>query len=77
MNAVVLNKAHIGHGSIIGANALVPQNTIIPPFSLVLGTPAKVVKTLGPETLDRIQSNVDEYIHRAQSYREHYAQQTQ
>ena len=77
MNAVVLNNAQIGHGSIVGANALVPQNTIIPPFSLVLGTPAKVVKTLGPETLDRIQSNVDEYVQRAQSYREHYAQKTQ
>lgn len=77
MNAVVLNNAQIGYGSIIGANAMVPQNTIIPPFSLVLGTPAKVVKTLGPETLNRIQNNVDEYVQRAQSYREHYAQKTQ
>jgi carbonic anhydrase/acetyltransferase-like protein (isoleucine patch superfamily) len=74
---VVLNNAQIGHGSIIGANALVPQNTVIPPFSLVLGTPAKVVKTLEPQTLERIQSNVDEYVQRAQSYREHYAQKTQ
>ena len=77
MNAVVLNNAQIGHGSIVGANALVPQGAIIPPFSLVLGTPAKVVKTLGPETLERIQSNVDEYVQRAHSYREHYAQKTQ
>jgi carbonic anhydrase/acetyltransferase-like protein (isoleucine patch superfamily) len=46
MGATILDGAVIGHHSIIGANALVTQNTIIPPGSMVLGAPAKVVKTL-------------------------------
>ena len=49
MGAVVLDGAVIGHGSIVGAHALVTKGTIIPPYSLVLGSPAKVVKTLSPE----------------------------
>jgi len=72
MNAVVLNRATVGRGSIIGANALVPQGMDIPPFSLVLGTPAKVVKTLGPESVDRIHRNAQEYVERAQSYLQFY-----
>lgn len=46
MGATVLDGAVIGRGSIVGANALVTKNTVIPPHSLVLGAPAKVVKTL-------------------------------
>ncbi|MFI3242616.1 MAG: gamma carbonic anhydrase family protein, partial [Akkermansia sp.] len=46
MGATVLDGAVIGHGSIVGANALVTKGTIIPPHSLVLGSPAKVVKTV-------------------------------
>jgi carbonic anhydrase/acetyltransferase-like protein (isoleucine patch superfamily) len=49
MGAVVLDGAVVGHGSIVGAHALVTKNTIIPPHSLVLGSPAKVVKQLSPE----------------------------
>lgn len=68
MHATVLNNAEIGEYSIIGANALVPAGMKIPPYSLVLGVPAKVVKYLGPETEERIQSNVDEYVNRATAY---------
>ncbi len=44
INAVVLDNAVIGEGSIVGAGAVVTPNTKIPPKSLVLGIPAKVVK---------------------------------
>ena len=43
MGAVVLSGARIGAGSLIGASALVRENEVIPPGSLVLGSPAKVV----------------------------------
>ncbi len=56
MQATVLDDAVIGAGSVVGAGAVVTQRTIIPPRSLVLGVPAKVVKTL---TAD------DEAFHRA------------
>ena len=72
MHATVLNHAQIGEYSIIGANAMVPQGMVIPPYSLVLGTPAKIVKSLGPEVVTQIQDNVDEYVLRAQAYKQHF-----
>ncbi len=49
MGAVILDGAVIGKQTIIGARALVTQGTKIPPGSLVLGAPAKVVRKLSPE----------------------------
>jgi carbonic anhydrase/acetyltransferase-like protein (isoleucine patch superfamily) len=56
MQSTILDDAVIGAGSVVGAGALVTQRTVIPPRSLVLGAPAKVVKTLTAE---------DEAFHRA------------
>lgn len=42
-NAVILKGCKVGHHSVIGAGAVVSENTIIPPYSLVVGVPAKVV----------------------------------
>jgi carbonic anhydrase/acetyltransferase-like protein (isoleucine patch superfamily) len=44
MGAILLNRCHIGTGSIIGAGALVAERVVIPPNSLVLGVPGKVVR---------------------------------
>jgi carbonic anhydrase/acetyltransferase-like protein (isoleucine patch superfamily) len=44
MHATILNEAHLGKGTIIGANALVTANMIIPDNSLVIGIPGKIVK---------------------------------
>src|ERR1041385_2678710 len=49
MGATILDGAVIGAQSIIGANALVTQGMEVPPGSLVLGSPAKVVRSLSPE----------------------------
>jgi len=49
MGATLLDGAVIGERSIVGANALVTQGTVVPPGSLVLGMPAKVVRSLGEE----------------------------
>ncbi len=49
MGAVILDGAVIGRQSLIGAKALVTQGMKIPPGSLVLGAPAKVVRKLTPE----------------------------
>ena len=45
MNATVLSGAKIGRGSIIAAGALVKENAVIPPNSLVVGVPGKIVRT--------------------------------
>lgn len=49
IQATLLDGVVLGHGSIVGAGALVTAGTVIPPRSLVLGAPAKVVRTLGDE----------------------------
>ncbi len=49
MGAVILDGAEIGEQCLIGAKALVPQKMKVPPGSLVLGSPAKIVKQLTPE----------------------------
>lgn len=46
IHATVLNGAQIGKGSLIGAHALVPEGKIIPPNSVVLGVPGKIVRTV-------------------------------
>ncbi len=70
MNATVLNNATIGEFSIVGANALVPSGMQIPPYSLVMGVPAKIVKTLDPQKVETmIQNNVNEYVNRARIFK--------
>lgn len=61
MGATVLDGAVIGRGSIVGAGALVTKNTIIPPNSLVLGAPAKIVKSLSEKEIDAIHSQAVKY----------------
>src|SRR5438270_626654 len=54
MGAIILDGAEIGARSIIGANALVTAGTKIPPGSLVIGSPARVVRQLGSEEQEAI-----------------------
>ncbi|WP_250463658.1 gamma carbonic anhydrase family protein [Microbulbifer litoralis] len=61
INAVVLNGAKIGKCCIVGANALVTENTEIPDYSLVLGSPGKVVKSLDEETFELLKASSDHY----------------
>ena len=62
MRATVLNKAKIGKGCIIGAHALVTEKMEIPDYSLVLGTPAKVVKTLNEDQINRLKFGPPHYV---------------
>jgi carbonic anhydrase/acetyltransferase-like protein (isoleucine patch superfamily) len=61
INAVVLNGAKIGHHCIIGANALVTEGMEIPDYSLVIGSPAKVVKTLSNEQAAMLEKSAQHY----------------
>ena len=62
MGAVVLDGAEIGDECLIGARALVTQRTKIPPRSLVIGSPAKVVRELTPEELTSLRLSAEKYI---------------
>jgi len=48
-HAVILMGCHIGHHSIVAAGAVVLENTVVPPYSLVAGVPARVVKNIQEE----------------------------
>jgi carbonic anhydrase/acetyltransferase-like protein (isoleucine patch superfamily) len=69
MGAIVMNKARIGRGSIIGAGAVVLEGFSCEPYSLVVGSPAKVKKVYDASILDRIRKNADSYARRAEYYR--------
>lgn len=62
MGAIVMDGAVIGKRSIVGANALVTQGTIVPPGSLVLGSPAKVVKTLSEKQQAELKDMAAKYV---------------
>lgn len=70
MGAVVLSKAEIGEGCIIGAGAVVKEKDVIPPGSLVVGIPGKVVKQLTSEQMAYPKQNAKEYIELSRKYLE-------
>lgn len=70
MRATIMNNAVIGKGSIIGAHALVTENMVVPDFSMVLGTPGKVIKTLPESVIKGIHLGVEHYLHEARRYLE-------
>ncbi len=70
MGSIILDGAVIGQGSVVGAGALITKGTVIPPNSLVLGSPAKVVKDLGPESADNNRKWAEKYVKVATRYTE-------
>ena len=70
MQATVLDGAVVGPGSIIGAHALVTQGMEVPPDSLVLGTPGKVVKQLDPEKRHEVAEWALRYVHVSRAFQE-------
>lgn len=69
IGATILNGAQIGEGSIIGAHALVTENKIIPPNSLVVGSPGRVMKTLGEAEANFLKLNAQVYVSNAKRFR--------
>jgi carbonic anhydrase/acetyltransferase-like protein (isoleucine patch superfamily) len=69
IQAVVLNGAKIGKGCLVGAGALVTEGKEFPDHSLIIGTPAKVVRTLTEEDLLRLQGNAASYVERGQRFK--------
>lgn len=70
MGATLLDGVVIGRESIIGAHALVTSKTNIPPGSLVMGAPAKVVRELSERERKNIRSWAEKYIHVAVAHKQ-------
>ena len=69
INAVVLNGAKIGKNCLIGANALVTENKAIPDGSLVVGSPAKPVKELTSEQIQKLKESAEHYVTRFKRFK--------
>ena len=69
IGSTILNKAKIGKTSIIGANALVTENKIIPERSLVLGSPGKIVRQVTDKEIESIKGNAKHYVENFKKYK--------
>ena len=69
IGAVLLNNVKIGKNCIIGAKALLTENMVIPDNSLVVGAPAKVVKTLSDEQAALLKLSALHYAERCQKFK--------
>ena len=68
MGATVMDGAEVGEDSIVGAGALVTAKTIIPPRSLVLGSPAKVKRELSDNEVQGIKESALHYMEDVKNY---------
>ncbi len=69
MGAIILDGAHIESDVIIGAGSLVPPRKRIPSKSLVMGSPAKVVRALSEEEIDSIKRSAKGYVELSEHYK--------
>ncbi len=69
MGAVVLNGASIGREAVVGAGALVAENKTVPERALVVGTPARFVRTLTDEEVEEIKRNTRHYVEQKEVFR--------
>lgn len=69
MSATILDNAVIGEGSIVGANSLVTAGKVFPPRSMIMGSPAKVVKQLSQEDVDKLIAHAGRYVEYKNEYR--------
>lgn len=69
IQAVVMNGAQIGKNSIVGAGALVTEGKVFPDNVLIIGSPARVVRDLGPQDVIGVANNAADYVQRAQRFK--------
>jgi carbonic anhydrase/acetyltransferase-like protein (isoleucine patch superfamily) len=65
MGSTLLDGCSIGSQSIVGAHSLIPQGMLVPPRSLVLGVPARVIRTLSSEECERNRALAEKYVENA------------
>jgi carbonic anhydrase/acetyltransferase-like protein (isoleucine patch superfamily) len=70
IQAVVLNKARIGRWSLVGAGSLVTEGKSFPDGSLIMGTPAKLVRALEPPEIERLRQAAEQYVAKARLFRD-------
>lgn len=69
IGAVVLNGAVIGKNCLVGAGSLVTEGKVFPDGSMIMGSPARVVRQLSPEQMDGLRLSAQHYIDNANRFR--------
>jgi len=69
IGAIVLNGVEVGEGAIVGAGAIVTPRTKIPPFTMALGVPAKVVRNLSEEEIENLKKHALDYVELMKKYK--------
>ena len=69
MGSVLLNEVHVGKGSVVAAGAVLPERMQVPPGSLVMGVPAKVVRQVDEKLARRIEETWRHYVGQAKAHR--------
>ena len=69
IQAVVLNGAKIGKHCLVGAGALVTEGKEFPDGSMIIGSPARVVRELTPEQIAGIRASAEHYVRNARRFR--------
>ncbi len=69
IGAVVLNGAVIGKHCLVGAGSLVTEGKVFPDGSMIMGSPARVVRQLTPEQMDGLRMSAQHYIDNANRFR--------
>jgi carbonic anhydrase/acetyltransferase-like protein (isoleucine patch superfamily) len=70
MGAIILNHAMIGEDCLVGAGALVTEGKTFPPRSLIVGSPARAVRTLDDAALEGLRRSAGHYATRGRTYAE-------
>ena len=70
MGAIILTGAVVGRGSIIAAGALIPENIVVEPYSLMVGIPARLLRTLDRTSAEKNREWADKYVELARKHRE-------
>ena len=68
MGSIVMNGARIGSNCIVGAGAVVTEGKVFADNSLVVGAPARVIRTLDEKAREMIRGGADIYVRRSQEY---------
>jgi carbonic anhydrase/acetyltransferase-like protein (isoleucine patch superfamily) len=69
MGSVLLNRVSIGTGSVVAAGAVLPEGMRVPPHSLVMGVPGRVVGPVNERLTRRIAATWTHYVEQAQAHR--------
>ena len=68
MRSVLLNGVVVGENCLIGATSLLTQGKVFPPGSLIMGSPAKVIRELTPEEIEDNRTAAESYVQRSRAF---------